>query len=135
MDVITLNNGVEMLILGYGTWETMPSIIEKNVRMAIELGYRLIDTAQCYGNEAQVGATILKSGIPRKEFFVATKTYTNGYRNTLRSIENSLNKLKVGYIDLLIIHEPIFDNIGIYRALEEAYQEGKVRAIGLSKFL
>ncbi len=134
MDMITLNNGVEMPVLGYGTWETPPQITEDSVRMAIELGYRLIDTAQCYGNEAQVGAAILKSGIPRKEFFVTTKTYTNGYKNTLRSIDGSLDKLKVGYIDLLVIHEPVSDNIGTYRALEEAYREGKVRAIGLSNF-
>lgn len=134
MNYVTLSNGVEMPILGYGTWETPPSITEKSVQMAISLGYRLIDTAQCYRNEAQVGAAILKSGIPRSEFFVTTKTYTNGYKDTLRSIEVSLNKLKTGYVDLVLIHEPVWDNVDTYRALEEAYHRGLVRAIGLSNF-
>lgn len=134
MEYVMLNNGVEMPMLGYGTWQTSPRITEENVTKAIAAGYRMIDTAQCYGNESQVGNAVLKSGISRGKFFVTTKTYTNGYAATKRSIEQSLEKLKLGYIDLLLIHEPVSDNIGTYKALEEAYQEGKARAIGLSNF-
>lgn len=134
MEYVTLNNGVQMPMLGYGTWQTPPHITEASVGMAIRAGYRLLDTAQCYGNETQVGNAILKSGIPRGEFFLTTKTYTNGYPQTKQSIEESLRKLKTEYIDLLIIHEPVSDNVGTYRALEDAYRDGKVRAIGLSNY-
>lgn len=134
MEYVTLNNGVQMPVLGYGTWQTPPYITEASVEMAIRAGYRLIDTAQCYGNELQVGNAVLRSGISRSDFFVTTKTYTNGYRQTRQSIKESLKKLKTGYIDLLLIHEPVSDNVGTYRALEDAYQAGDVRAIGLSNY-
>lgn len=134
MEYVTLNNGVKMPILGYGVYQIPPSICERCVSDAISVGYRSIDTAQCYGNEGGVGNAIVKSGVPREDLFITTKVWTNGYGNTKRSIEDSLRQLRSDYVDLLLIHEPSSDNCGTYRALEEAHREGKARAIGLSSF-
>lgn len=136
MEYITLNNGVEMPILGYGTYQTPSRITEQCVADALRIGYRSIDTAQCYGNEHEVGLACRKSGIPRSELFITTKLWAcHGYNDTLRSIEGSLKKLDLDYIDLLLIHEPTGNVHEIYRAMETAYKDGKLRAIGISNFL
>lgn len=136
MEYITLNNGVEMPILGYGVYQVTPQECERCVLDAIDVGYRSIDTAQAYGNEEGVGNAVAKCGIPREELFITTKVWiTNaGDEKAKRSIEESLRKLKTDYIDLLLIHQPFNDYYGTYRAMEEAYQEGKARAIGVSNF-
>ena len=136
MEYIALNNGVQMPILGYGTYQTPPRITEQCVADALRVGYRSIDTAQCYGNEREVGLACRKSGIPRSELFITTKLWAcHGYQDTLRSIDGSLKKLDLDYIDLLLIHEPTGDVHEIYRAMETAYKDGKLRAIGISNFL
>lgn len=125
-----------MPILGYGTYQIPPSITQQCVTNALEIGYRSIDTAQCYGNEREVGLACRKSGIARSELFITTKLWAcRGYRDTLRSIDDSLEKLNLDYIDLLLIHEPTGDVREIYRAMENAYKGGKVRSIGVSNFL
>lgn len=136
MDFITLNNGIKMPILGYGVYQVAAEECERCVLDAIEIGYRLIDTAQAYRNEENVGNAIQNSGIDRKDLFVTTKVWvTNGgYEKAKASIEDSLNKLQTDYIDLLLIHQPFNDYYGTYRAMEEAYGEGKLRAIGVSNF-
>ena len=136
MEYVTLNNGVKMPMIGYGTYQTSPKITEKCVSDAIYFGYRSIDTAQCYGNEKEVGLACRKSGIARKELFITTKLWAcHSYQDTLRSIDSSLKKLNMDYIDLLLIHEPTGDVDEIYQAMETAYREGKLRAIGISNFL
>ena len=136
MEHVTLNNGVQMPILGYGTYQIPSHITERCVTDALKTGYRSIDTAQCYGNEHEVGVACRKSGIPRTELFITTKLWAcHGYQDTLRSIDSSLKKLSMDYIDLLLIHEPVGDVHEIYRAMETAYKEGKLRAIGISNFL
>lgn len=136
MEYITLNNGVKMPILGYGTYQTPARVTQQCVADAIRVGYRSIDTAQCYGNEYEVGLACKKSGIARSELFVTTKLWAcRGYQDTLRSIDGSLKKLDLDYIDLLLIHEPTGDVYEIYRAMETAYKDGKLRAIGISNFL
>lgn len=135
-DFRTLNNGVQMPVIGYGTYQTPPSITEQCVSDALHLGYRLIDTAQCYGNEHEVGLACRKSGIRRDELFITTKLWgCRKYSDTLRSIDVSLRRLNLGYIDLLLIHEPAGDVYEIYRAMETACRDGKLRAIGISNFL
>ncbi len=136
MKTIKLNNGVEMPILGFGVFQIAPEECEKAVLDAINTGYRSIDTAQAYYNEEQVGNAIKKSGLPRKDFFITTKVWISnaGYEKAKASIEESLKKLQTDYIDLLLIHQPFGDYYGTYRAMEEAYAEGKVRAIGVSNF-
>lgn len=136
MKFVTLNNGVKMPILGYGVYQVDPKECERCVSDALEVGYRLIDTAQVYYNEEGVGAAISNSGIPREELFLTTKVWiTNaGYEKAKASIEESLKKLKTDYIDLLLIHQPIGDYYGTYRAMEEAYEEGILKAIGVSNF-
>ena len=136
MEYVTLNNGVKMPILGYGVYQTPPEETERCVLEAIEVGYRSIDTAQAYGNEEGVGNALVKCGLPREELFITTKIWISnaGYEKAKASIEESLRKLKTDYIDLLLIHQPFGDYYGSYRAMEEAYQEGKVRAIGVSNF-
>ena len=136
MDYVTLNNGVKMPKLGYGVYQTPPEETERCVLEAIETGYRSIDTAQAYGNEEGVGNALKKCGLPREEFFITTKVWiTNaGYERAKASIEESMKKLQTDYIDLLLIHQPFGDYYGTYRAMEEAYDEGKVRAIGVSNF-
>ena len=136
MEYVTLNNGVKMPQLGYGVYQTPVEDTERCVADAIKVGYRSFDTAQAYGNEAGVGAAIAKSGLPREEFFITTKVWiTNaGYEKAKASIKQSLKDLQTDYIDLLLIHQPFGDYYGTYRAMEEAYKEGKVRAIGVSNF-
>lgn len=136
MEYVTLNNGVKMPKLGYGVYQTPPEETEACISEAICAGYRSIDTAQAYGNEEGVGNAIAKSGLPREEFFITTKVWiTNaGYEKAEASIAESLIKLQTEYIDLLLIHQPFGDYYGTYRAMEEAYDQGKVRAIGVSNF-
>ena len=136
MDYVTLNNGVKMPKLGYGVYQTPSEDTERCVLDAIEVGYRSIDTAQAYGNEAGVGNALEKCGVPREEIFVTTKIWISnaGYEKAKASIKESLKNLKTDYIDLLLIHQPFGDYYGSYRAMEEAYKEGKVRAIGVSNF-
>ena len=136
MEYVELNNGVKMPILGYGVYQTPPEQTERCVLDAIRIGYRSIDTAQAYGNEEGVGNALAKCGLPREEFFITTKVWISnaGYEKAKASIEESLKKLQVSYIDLLLIHQPFGDYYGTYRAMEEAYKEGKVRAIGVSNF-
>ena len=136
MDYITLNNGVKMPKLGYGVYQTPPEETERCVLDAVKIGYRSIDTAQAYGNEEGVGTAIAKCGLPREELFITTKIWISnaGYEKAKASIEESLKKLQTSYIDLLLIHQPFGDYYGSYRAMEEAYREGKVRAIGVSNF-
>lgn len=136
MDYVTLNNGVKMPKLGYGVYQTPPEETERCVLAAIKNGYRSIDTAQAYGNEAGVGSAVAKCGLPREELFITTKIWISnaGYEKARVSIDESLKKLQTSYIDLLLIHQPFGDYYGTYRAMEEAYREGKVRAIGVSNF-
>ncbi len=136
MEYVTLNNGVKMPVLGYGVYQTPPEQTEECVLDAIHVGYRSIDTAQAYGNEEGVGNALAKCGLPREEFFITTKVWiTNaGYEKAKASIEESLRKLQVSYIDLLLIHQPFGDYYGTYRAMEEAYKARVVRAIGVSNF-
>ena len=136
MEFVTLNNGVKMPLLGFGTYQTPPRITEQCVAEALRIGYRSIDTAQCYGNEHEVGLACRRSKIARHELFVTTKLWAcHGYQDTQRSIDSSLKKLDLDYIDLLLIHEPTGDVHEIYRAMETAYKDGKLRAIGISNFL
>lgn len=136
MEYVTLNNGVNMPILGYGVYQVNAEECERCVLDAIRVGYRSIDTAQAYHNEEGVGNAIETCGVPREELFITTKVWiTNGgYEKAKRSIEESLKKLKTDYIDLLLIHQPFNDYYGTYRAMEEAYRDGKLRAIGVSNF-
>lgn len=136
MKTITLNNGIEMPILGFGVYQIAPEETEKTVLEAISVGYRSIDTAQAYYNEEGVGNAIVKSGVPREELFITTKVWISnaGYEKAKASIDESLRKLQTDYIDLLLIHQPLGDYYGTYRAMIEANKEGKVRAIGVSNF-
>ena len=136
MEYVNLNNGVKMPKLGYGVYQTPPEETERCVLDAIDVGYRSIDTAQAYGNEEGVGSALAKCGLPREEFFVTTKVWISnaGYEKAKSSIAESLKKLQTDYIDLLLIHQPFGDYYGTYRAMEEAYREGKVRALGVSNF-
>ncbi len=122
--------------LGYGVYQTPTEETERCVREAIDVGYRSIDTAQAYGNEEGVGNALVKCGLPREEFFITTKVWISnaGYEKAKVSIEESLKKLQTDYIDLLLIHQPFGDYYGTYRAMEEAYKEEKVRALGVSNF-
>ena len=133
---ITLNNGVEMPLMGYGVWQIAPAECEQCVSEALKAGYRSIDTAQAYYNEEGVGEAISKSGIPRGQLFLTTKVWISnaGEEKAARSIDESLRKLKTDYIDLLLVHQPFGDYYGTYRAMEKAYKAGKARAIGLSNF-
>ncbi len=137
MEYVTLNNGIKMPQLGYGVYQTPPEDTKRCVLDAIEVGYRSIDTAQAYCNEEGVGAALAESGLPREEFFLTTKVWiTNaGYEAAKASIAESLKKLRTDYLDLLLIHQPFGDYYGTYRAMEEAYDAGKLRAIGVSNFV
>ena len=136
MEYVTLNNGIKMPKLGYGVYQTPPEDTKRCVLDAIEIGYRSIDTAQAYYNEEGVGAALAECGLPREEFFLTTKVWiTNaGYEKAKASILESMKKLRTDYIDLLLIHQPFGDYYGTYRAMEELYEEGKLRAIGVSNF-
>lgn len=136
MEYVVLDNGIKMPQLGYGVYQVDAAECERCVGDAIGAGYRLIDTAQAYGNEEGVGNAVAKSGLPRSEFFLVTKIWISnaGYEKAKASIDESLEKLKTDYIDLLLIHQPFGDYYGTYRAMEEAYKQSKVRAIGVSNF-
>lgn len=136
MDYVTLNNGVQMPQLGYGVYQVKNEECERCVLDAISVGYRSIDTAQSYGNEDAVGSAIAKCGVPRDQLFLTTKVWISnaGYEKAKASIDKSLKNLRTDYIDLLLIHQPFGDYYGTYRAMEEAYKAGKLRAIGVSNF-
>lgn len=136
MEYITLSNGVKMPILGYGVYQVTKEECERCVLDALKVGYRHIDTAQSYFNEEEVGSAIEKSGVPRKEIFLTTKVWIEhfGYEQTKASVAESLRKLKTDYLDLVLLHQPFSDTYGAWRALEELYDEGKIRAIGISNF-
>lgn len=134
MQYITLNNGVKMPAVSYGTYRIAPADTERCVGEALTCGYRGIDTAQNYGNEREVGLAVARSKIPRDSIFVTAKTQTTGYERTAEGIDRSLRELGMDYVDLLIIHWPSGDVCETYRALEDAYAAGKARAIGLSNF-
>ena len=136
MQYITLNNGVKMPLLGYGVFQVSPAECERCVSDALEVGYRMIDTAQAYQNEEGVGNAWRKSGIKREDIFLVTKVWiaNNGEEKAAKSIDESLRKLQTDYIDLLLIHQAYGDVFGTWRAMEKAYHDGKVRAIGVSNF-
>ena len=136
MDTVKLNNGVEMPQMGYGVYQVSPAECERCVSDALKVGYRMIDTAQAYHNEEGVGNAVGKSGIDRKEIFLVSKVWISnyGYEKAKASIDESLRKLQTDYIDLMLLHQPFCDRYGAYRALEEAYKDGKLRAIGVSNF-
>lgn len=134
MEFVTLNNGIKMPKLGYGVYQTDPADTERAVSDALEVGYRLIDTAAIYGNEEGVGAAIANSGIAREDLFITTKLWVqdHGYDNTLRAFDASMKKLGLDYLDLYLIHKPYGDYYGAWRAMEKLYKEGRIRAIGVT---
>ena len=136
MQTVKLNNGVEMPQMGYGVYQVSPAECERCVSDALKVGYRMIDTAQAYHNEEGVGNAVRKSGIPRSDIFLVSKVWISnyGYERAKASIDESLRKLQTGYIDLMLLHQPFCDRYGAYRALQDAYREGKLRAIGVSNF-
>ncbi len=136
MNYITLNNGVKMPQLGYGVYQVTKDECERCVSDALQVGYRLIDTAQSYFNEEEVGAALAKSNIPREEIFLTTKVWLEhyGYEECKASVLESMRKLQVDYLDLCLLHQPFNDVYGAYRALEDLYDLGKIRAIGISNF-
>ena len=136
METLTLNNGVEMPLVGFGTWDVRGETGKQAVLTALELGYRLIDTAQMYDNEDIVGQAVRESGLPRREVFLTTKLYrpSASYEKAKAGIGKSLRSLRTDYIDLLLIHEPYENALEMYEALKEAYEAGTVRAIGISNF-
>ena len=136
MEFTTLYNGVRMPMLGYGVYQVTKDECERCVLDALSVGYRHIDTAQSYFNEEEVGAAIRKSGVPREEIFITSKVWIEhyGYEECRASVLESMRKLGVDYIDLMLLHQPFADYYGAYRALEDLYDEGKLRAIGISNF-
>lgn len=136
MEYVKLNNGVKMPILGFGVYQIPKEETKQAVLDAIKVGYRLIDTAQSYFNEKKVGDAIRECGVDRKELFITSKVWIDnyGYEKCKASVLESLKKLQTDYIDLMLLHQPFADYYGAYRALEELYEEGKIRAIGVSNF-
>ena len=136
MEYVKLNNGIEMPILGFGVYQIPKEETKRCVLDAIKVGYRSIDTAQSYFNEEEVGEAIVECDIAREELFITTKVWIDnyGYDKCKKSIEESLSKLKTDYIDLVLLHQPFADYYGAYRALEDLYEEGKIKAIGVSNF-
>lgn len=136
MEFVTLSNGLEMPVLGYGVYQITKNECERCVLDALRAGYRSLDTAQAYFNEEEVGTAIRKSGIPRADIFLTSKVWIEhyGYEECRKSVEESLRKLQTDYIDLMLLHQPFSDYYGAWRALEEMYKEGKLRAIGISNF-
>ncbi len=136
MEYVKLNNGVEMPILGFGVYQIPKEDTKRCVLDALKVGYRAIDTAQSYFNEREVGEAIKESGIPRSEIFVTSKVWIDnyGYDNCKKSVIESLEKMGLDYIDLMLLHQPFADYYGAYRALEDLYKEGKIKAIGVSNF-
>ena len=137
MQHVKLNNGVEMPLLGFGVFQvTDLAECERSVADAIKTGYRLIDTAASYQNEEAVGKAIKKSGVPREDLFITTKLWiqSNGYDGTKKAFKNSLKRLQLDYLDLYLMHQPFGDVYGEWRAMQDLYKEGMVRAIGVSNF-
>lgn len=137
MEYVTLNNGVKMPLEGFGVFQVLdPAQCEQAVLDAIESGYRLIDTAAAYMNEKAVGEAIKKCGVPREELFITTKLWVQDatYEGAKKAIQTSLDNLGLSYLDLYLIHQPLKDYVGAYRAMEEAYKEGKLKAIGVCNF-
>lgn len=136
MDYVTLSNGVRMPQLGYGVYQVTKEECKRCVLDALKAGYRLIDTAQSYNNEEEVGQAIAESGVPREEIFLTTKIWMSkyGYENCKASVLESMKKLQVEYIDLVLLHQPFGDTYGAWRALEEFYEAGTIKAIGISNF-
>lgn len=136
MEYVTLYNGVRMPMVGYGVYQVTPQECERCVLDALQVGYRSLDTAQSYFNEEQVGSAIRKSGVPRQEIFLTTKVWVEhyGYEAARVSVLQSMEKLHTDYLDLVLLHQPFGDYYGAYRALEDLYDQGKVRAIGVSNF-
>lgn len=137
MEYVTLNNGIKMPIVGFGVYQVSDAnVCEQAVLDAIDSGYRLIDTAQAYGNEEAVGNAIKKSNVDRKELFITTKVWiTNyGYEKTKQSVEESIREMQLEYLDLVLLHQPFNDYYGAYKALTDLYKEGKIKAIGVSNF-
>lgn len=136
MKTIKLNNGIEMPQIGYGVYQVSPDECERCVSDALKTGYRMIDTAQAYHNEEGVGQAVKNSGLNRADLFIVSKVWISnyGYEKAKASIDESLRKLQTDYIDLMLLHQPFCDRYGAYRALEDAYKEGKLRAIGVSNF-
>lgn len=137
MQTVTLNNGVEMPLLGFGVYQIPDAAeCEASVREALRVGYRLIDTAAAYQNEEAVGRAIRQSGVPREELFITTKLWVSAasYDGAKAAFETSLQKLGLDYLDLYLIHQPFGDVYGAWRAMQELYQEGRIRAIGVSNF-
>ena len=136
MEYLKLNNGVMMPQIGYGVYQIAPDVCECHVAEALNVGYRMIDTAQAYHNEEGVGRAVADSGISRDEIFLVSKVWISnyGYDKAKASIEESLSRLRTDYIDLMLLHQPFCDCYGAYRALQDAYREGKVRAIGVANF-
>ena len=134
MKTITLNNGVEIPVLGFGTFRTAQEETEKSVLTAIESGYRLIDTAEAYNNELYVGNAIAASGVPREELFITTKVTFRAFDDARTSVENSLRYRRLDYLDLVLLHWPFGNYYAAWRTLEKLYDEGKIRAIGISNF-
>lgn len=133
---VTLNNGVEMPVLGFGVYQTPPEETAQHVRDALEVGYRLIDTAQAYGNEEGVGQTVRESGVGREDVFITSKVWVSSmsHDRAAASVDETLARLGTDYVDLMLLHQAMGDYAGAYRALEEALEAGKVRAIGVSNF-
>lgn len=136
MEYVKLNNGIEMPLISFGVYQIPKEDTKRCVLDAIKLGYRGIDTAQSYFNESEVGDAIVECGVPREELFITTKVWIDhyGYEECKASVEESLRKLKTDYLDLCLLHQPFSDYYGAYRALEELYVEGKIKAIGVSNF-
>ena len=136
MEYVKLNNGVEMPILGFGVYQIPKEETKRCVLDALKVGYRSIDTAQSYFNEKEVGNAMRECGIPREKLFITTKVWIDnyGYENCKKSVLESLEKLQTEYIDLVLLHQPFADYYGAYRALEDLYEEGKIKAIGVSNF-
>ena len=136
MEYVTLYNSVKMPILGYGVYQVTKEECERCVLDALKAGYRSIDTAQSYFNEEEVGEAMQKSGVPRNEIFLTSKVWIDnyGYDKCRKSVETSMKKLKTDYLDLMLLHQPFSDYYGAWRALEDLYCEGKIRAIGVSNF-
>lgn len=136
MEYIQFNNGLSLPVLGYGTLHIPPKDTKRCILEALQCGYRLIDTAASYFNEKEIGEALRESGIPRNEIFIASKVWVQdaGYENTLKAFQTSLDKLQVDYLDLYLIHQPYSDYYGSWRALEELYQAGKIKAIGICNF-
>ena len=136
MEYVKLSNGLSMPLLGYGVYKVPPAQTKESVSQALQIGYRLLDTAQFYANETEVGQAIKESELPRQDIFLTTKIWYNqaGYQKAREAIQASLERLQTDYVDLLLIHQPLGDYYGTYRAMEEAYRQGLTKAIGVSNF-